>query len=437
MSESSENPVQSLEQILSAPPPTVEAEQPAETPKASEKTKENGMFSFLSEALKKFGPRESATPNELALGEHMKASLAKSCDRVEGESFFCHPKAFLSAIRLMVPAYALALLFYWWNLNLLSFLIMAAAVAVFVIEFVMYRELHFFEMLSPAGESVNVYGVLKPSGEVKRRVIVSGHLDSAYECNIWYRYKKFSVPIMAIAAFAVVWLTLMSFMRSIAWCFDKHYSGFFTFGFTVSLIGYFAVALFSFFHTDVPVPGAMDNLAGCAVVNGLAETFAKERAEGKGLEHTEILFAALGSEEAGLRGSRRFVEVHQRDWGSHTHAIVLDGICDESQLVVVPNEIQLNAKHDAGLVALAEQSASKCDLKLRRMPLLIGATDAASFTKAGVSAVTICACDIAHLPENYHTRLDTLDRVHPESLDATHDLVHAMIHTLDDQTRAC
>src|SRR5690606_13329622 len=55
----------------------------------------------------------------------------------------------------------------------------AAALSVLYFQLVRYKLL--LDPFFPKKTSYNVYGALKPSGEVKRRIILNGHPDGAYE----------------------------------------------------------------------------------------------------------------------------------------------------------------------------------------------------------------------------------------------------------------
>ena len=61
----------------------------------------------------------------------------------------------------------------------------------------------------------------------------------------------------------------------------------------------------------------------------------------------------------------------------------------------------------------------------------LGASDATAFAQAGVATVALLCQDATRLVPNYHTRLDTLDHVRPESLSVMLQLVLDMIAEID------
>ena len=197
------------------------------------------------------------------------------------------------------------------------------------------------------------------------------------------------------------------------------------------------VGLFVFFHNYVPVPGAMDNLAGIAVLNGLVKYLREAQARDEFFpEHTEILVVAMGAEEAGLRGAKRYVQRHLAELkDGATSAIIVDNICDERFLTVVARELCTGARHDPGLVLLATEAAAENEFLMSRSMVPLGATDAAAFSLEGIPAVTILSQDISQLTENYHTRHDTPEHVRPESLAAVLQVTLTMIEKLDRRVR--
>jgi aminopeptidase-like protein len=63
--------------------------------------------------------------------------------------------------------------------------------------------------------------------------------------------------------------------------------------------------------------------------------------------------------------------------------------------------------------------------------LTLGATDASAFGAEGLSSLCIIAQDTTRLVPNYHTRLDVIDHVRPESLAIIMQLVLDMIERID------
>lgn len=388
------------------------------------------MYQLTDRVLKEVGPRESCREAEKQLGRLVASELEPSCEQVKVEKFTCSPSAFLGAFPYLIAAYVVAAVLYWF-FPLVSAVLAAAALAVLYLEVALYKEL--VDPLFPRRQGENIIGVIKPSGEVEKRVIVSAHLDSAYEFNIWWWFKNASIPVMALAVLAVLLLLGSSIARTVV-----EFSGVPGPG-TYRILGIVCAALtpvigiFAFFHTYNVVPGAMDDLTGIAVLAGLARYLADSRAEGGFFPaRTEVLILGLSSEEAGLRGAKRYAAAHAEEMKAMpTWGLFLDGIYDEQFLMVNGKEISMGTKMDPYLVSLAQEVARDRGWPLHAGTLAVGATDASAFVQEGIRSLSLGCVDTSKLPPNYHTRLDTIDRIRPESLAVSLQLVADMIERID------
>jgi Zn-dependent M28 family amino/carboxypeptidase len=228
---------------------------------------------------------------------------------------------------------------------------------------------------------------------------------------------------------AFVFLLVISIARTGAYFNQNFDEGIYTTLGIVSIALYPLVGLFLFFHTHVPVPGAMDDLAGVAVAGGGGKVL-HDNKSGGGFrpEHTEVMMIGMGCEEAGLRGSKRFVQKHLKELKDiPTYAIFVDGVYDEKFLTVIHKEICTGAKHDPGLVKMAQEVAAEHKWPIIRTLIPLGASDASIFSLAGIKSTCLLCQDTSKLVPNYHTRHDTLEKVRPESLAVTLQLIIDML----------
>ncbi|MEW5946418.1 MAG: M28 family peptidase [bacterium] len=391
------------------------------------------MYGFIRNALTEIGPRESCSENEKKLARLLAEEWKASCDGAALERFTCSPTAFLGFLPFAVVLYLAAAVFYW-ILPPLSLLFAAAGASMLFFEMVRYRE--FVDFLFPKKEGENVVGTVRPRGEVKRRVVVSAHLDSAYEFNLWYLLKGAAIPVMIAASAGVVLMLGAAAAETAAW-----------FAGTADMPIYRALGaacmalfplfgLFFFFHTYKPVPGAMDDLSGVSVVAGLARYLQDARKGGSFFpEHTEVVLFGAAAEEAGLRGAKWYVTAHGKEMKKlPTFGLFLDGIYDEKFLTVVSRELFTGAKHDPGLVRTALSAAADRGWRMKKKMVLLGGTDAAAFSREGGIPSTCILCqDISRLVPNYHTRNDTIEHIRPESLSVTLQLVVDIIERIDKE----
>ncbi len=394
----------------------------------------NYMYDFIDRVVNTAGPRPSCSENERKAGRMLAEELDPLCDEVKIEPFTCNPNAFLGFFPLIVGLYMVSLIFYWlWPP--VAVVLMAGAILVYVLESVLYKE--FIDRFFKPGGSENIIGIIKPKGTVTRRVIVSGHLDSAYEFNLWFMFKNMAVPIMIVTISAYAYLFAVSLVRTLAMFDQAGGAGVFdTLGIIALALAPF-VTLFLFFHTYSPVPGAMDDMAGVAVTAGLGKLLHDAKNDGESFpEHTEIVLIGMGCEEAGLRGAKRYAAKHINDTRSvPTYGIFLDGIYDERHLTVIHREVSTRAVHDRRLVELAGKVAADHNFPIKKTVIPIGATDASAFSLAGIPSVCLLCQDTSRLVPNYHTRYDTIDRIRPESLAVMLEVVAGMVDQIDRENK--
>lgn len=388
------------------------------------------MFRLVQSVLTEIGPRESCSENERRLGRRLVELWTRAGMAVHTEGFICHPQAFLGFIPFAVLLYLSATVFYWM-LPAACGLLAAASFALIWFELLRYREL--VDPLFPRATGENVVGIIRPNGTVLRRVVVSAHQDSAYEFNLWYLLKTAAVPLMVIA-FAAPLVPLVGGLA-------KSLAGSATDAHAFDVIGYVClglcpvVGLNLFFHTYSVVPGAMDNLAGISVLTGVGRALTDAtHSAAAALENTEVVLLATSSEEAGLRGAKRYASQHGSEFTQvPTYGIFVDGVYDERFLTVINRELFTGVRHDARLVRLAKDVSAKRGFTIRQHMIPLGASDASAFAQVGVPTVCLLCQDIARLVPNYHTRLDTIDYVRPESLRVMLQVVLDMIEHVDTE----
>ena len=195
-------------------------------------------------------------------------------------------------------------------------------------------------------------------------------------------------------------------------------------------LGAFIMAPCAFWHFGSPVPGAGDDLSGVAVMSAFGGQVAAARAADAGdaryaalaplLARTEVVLLATSSEEAGLRGAKRFVAAHAAELAAlPTAALFLESTHDAAWLSAISDEIFTRAHHNPSLLQLAAEAAAAAGAPrpLHLVKLPFGATDGSAFTTAGVASAVLQAVDVRTIPPQYHTRLDVLATVAPSALE--------------------
>ncbi|MBT3224005.1 MAG: M28 family peptidase [Proteobacteria bacterium] len=388
------------------------------------------MYGLLKRVLDDIGPRPSCGSEEKALAELLRAEWEPICTRVDVEDFQCHPGAFLGAVHVYAVMYLAALALYMF-VPLLSSTLLVIGAGVFFLELVRYYELT--DALYPRARGENLLGIIEPEQKATKRLIVCAHLDSAWEFNLFYWMGDAAVVglISSVLAYGVLFAAGVG-----ATLTSPGMSVFFWMWVATAVFSPMMLLLFAF-HTYSAVPGAMDDLAGIAVVAGLGRWIDSSGKNGQfKLQNTEVVLFAASAEEAGLRGSKRYVERHLKELKSlPTNVLVIDGVADENFLTVVTKELWTGARHSPSLIKAIEEIAGEHQWPIKTMPIVMGGTDATPFSQNNIPAVIIGCQDLTRLVPNYHTRLDTIDHVSPQSMVVTLQVTIDLLRRLDTYRR--
>ena len=140
----------------------------------------------IKKVCKEIGPRFAGSEEEKKSIEYMAEDLKSCCDEVKTESYPVHPKAFMGWIPFSIVIMTISsILFFLGQFFVIAPLFYVSLgltiISLFSIitEFVFYKET--LDPFLPKKTSHNAYGIRKPSGEVKRRIIFCGHADSSME----------------------------------------------------------------------------------------------------------------------------------------------------------------------------------------------------------------------------------------------------------------
>lgn len=395
----------------------------------------NYMHKFIVDIYDKIGPRESGTEAEELAGNRIEEELKKFCDESHQEEYSSSPTAFLGFIRYGSILIIFGIVLYWFSLlidlglvrsvgnlalvsSVIASILSGFAVSYFILEVMRYREMVDFAF--PKKRSKNIVGTINPTGKVKHTIIFAGHHDSAYEFNIFYYLKNMGAATIFIGYVGSIVFFIVSVLKTLSY--------YLTFPFDIRLVfivfGVFFIFLapiagiYVFFHSYKPVPGAFDNLSAVAVVLGIGK-YLSENKDNKKIypKHTRIQLISFAGEEAGLRGSKRYVKTHYKELKEkETILINMDGIAAKDNILIMNKETLIGAKHNPEICATLLKIAQEQGINARLGALPFGATDAAAFSRKKLPAATISSQDFSRLPEFYHTRLDTPDVVSKDAL---------------------
>ena len=275
------------------------------------------MTNFSVRGIKKIckdvGPRPAGSEQEHEAQKLMAAELDGACDKVEIDPFDVHPGAFLGWILTDGIMMIAAIVLFFFGMSVISLVLSALSLIFAIVEFLLYKKM--LDPFFPKKTSHNVVAVRKPKGEVKRRIIFSGHSDSANEWRFtYYGGSKLLVPIIGLSFVGIllglvlnIWAIAAGHGFSIA---DSGALNILRYVF-LAWIPILFVALF-FENKKRPVMGANDNLTGRFISMAVVKYMQHHDIR---FENTEVWVVLTGSEEAGLRGAKAFCKAHKDELG--------------------------------------------------------------------------------------------------------------------------
>ncbi len=335
--------------------------------------------------------------------------MKTAADEVTIEEFKLAPKAFMSWIKIdgiILIVAALICMLKVPYCNLISLVLTAAAFVICFFEFLIYSE--FLDPLFPKKTSRNVIGVKKATGELKQRIIFSGHVDSSYE---WTYTHLGGAPLLYTGGVFAVLTLVFLFVKSIL-----SLTGVVPEDSVAADILYWAqlvcfpggIVAICFVNFRRCVEGANDNLTGTissvAILKYLKDNDIS-------FENTEVIAVSAGAEESGLRGSRAFTKKHKDEFSDvPTIFVGLETFRNYDHISIYERDMTGTVKMDAGVCSLLKKAGLEAGLDLPYASVYMGASDAAAVEKLGVPAATMAAMDPI-VPRYYHTRRDTGDNL--------------------------
>lgn len=399
----------------------------------------------ITNVIKKYGPRESGNEACFDAEKHLKKELDQFCDETHFEEYQMAPKAFLHFTKLVSAAIILGFVICLTLVftNVISFFIaqcvfgILVAIGLFItaMEFLMYKR--FMDPLYKKVTGHNLVATRKPRGEVKKRIVISGHIDSAYEWrHIYYLKDKGMGPLMGGTIGGAFISLIIAIVAVIANFVDMGAFGDFmlNYSYYIHIITVlFMITLFLFVDFSTVSPGANDNLTGTyAAVCALRML----DMAGVEFENTEVVAMITDGEEAGLRGAKAFAKDHFDEYtsqGVETAVLCVDTLTDLDYLNVYSKDMTGTVKHDEAFSKLVLDSAKEAGYDSAEFAnVFFGSSDAAAFTQAGITATCLAAMDPAPA-DYYHNRRDSYDRLVPEAIETGYKVVLASILNFDSK----
>jgi hypothetical protein len=380
---------------------------------------------LVSTICAEVGPGSPGTPQERQRATIIARELAShlGAENVAVEEFTFAPGAFLGAqsisTLLMVVAVVLNVSagrfgrIPAWASAAAALTLAVTAILLFLFEFVLAREVA--DPLFGKRKSVNVIGTLRRpgAGDIKRLLILSGHHDSAVEFN-WLRWTRYGYFFLtATWLIGLVTVLVMSAIQ-LAGALTHHADllGLGTLGWVLIAFAVVPSILYTVFFTwgardGGTVPGAVDNLSACALAVAMCRCLVQNPSLIP--NGTEIRFITFGSEEAGCRGSRRYVARHLDELKRLDAQLLNAEMVAYPEIGILTSETNGSVRNSPAMVRSVITAAQRAGVPYRVKPATLGtSSDAGPFSRAGLKATTLMPFKWPQqMVAIYHQRTDT------------------------------
>lgn len=348
------------------------------------------------------------------------------------EEFSLAPWAFLSAYPISALCILIAALLNislgrlpgisTWLTTLASLTFSILAIVLFTLQFVLNYEL--LDRLFVKKQSVNVIGVLRKPGiqDVKRLLILSGHHDSAPE-NTWLRFLGYGFFFLTgtwligfIFMFAMSAIQLAGMITGSA---DILRIG--TLGWVVFIYPILPTVIFGlFFNMDRKnggtVPGAADNLSASALGVAMCRYLVKNPSCIPA--NTEIRIISFGSEEAGCRGARRYLERHLDELKSLDARLLNLETVAHPEITIFTSDVNGFVKNSPPMVQSVVAAAQHAGVPYSLKSAFLGVSnDSGPFSQVGLKALTLFPFKVPQqMVAFYHQKWDRPEVLNIEPL---------------------
>jgi hypothetical protein len=388
---------------------------------------EKEINEFISEFCEKIGPRPPCSSNEARAAQLFYDKIKNYSDEIIIEKFHTHPQAYKASFRYPMILYILAIIFYWF-LPLLSLILITLSCIILFGEMYLVKEV--IDFIFPKKYSQNVISKIKPQNQTKNLLIIGSHLDSNWEFPLIRKIRYGFLIIVGLNVLLNVILLIILVLKILLNIINV---GIIFTEFEISMywifIGIIPIALIQLFFiiSNHPVMGANDNLSGMAVCYVIAKNL--NSPENK-LKNIEVWINTYGCEEIGSKGSKNFIKEHFNEI-KNARIINLDMIgYKESPILIIKSEILGIIKMDKVLIELVKKSALNNDIDIK-LSSSMAYTDSLSFSRKGLSAVSISSKPQSSKEFYYHTRNDVIEKLNLKNLVNTYRICMSLIKDLD------
>ncbi len=376
------------------------------------------MLNYIEDIINRFGGRYLGSEQEKKAQYYTAEILKKYCDKVEVEEFESPLEAHFQSLKIFCIVYVMVLVLMKINVQYAAILGVLNTV-LFNGHFVTYR--HWLDFLFPNKTSWNLIGDIEPTEKATSTLIIAGHIDSVKEFKWWYKLKAKGAILTVFAGFLLTLLGVYAFFSLFI------QAQFFQYLWWIFVLLSPILIVFYDMHGEKVVEGASDNLTGVALAVEMAKVFSRRK-----LKNTRLRLISFGSEEACLRGSYAYAKKHKEQLLQEKAFLVnLDTIKEKAHLTIITAELNTLVFFKKENIDLIENAFNATQTPYKKLPLTVGATDASAFHILGLSAISLIGMQSETLDPSYHTRLDTVEYINPDGMEAMREVLINFVETWD------
>jgi len=382
-------------------------------------------YDFIKHICTTFGPRYSSSEAEKNANLWIKEEWSQYTDEVYREEFQTNPNLYPQGIfKLTGILVGVAWIFIPLRcpLSLIAALLVGLGLFVLITELMMLKR--WIKLFFKTGTSSNVWGRIKPSGEIKYRIVFEGHTDSAKMMRAVNQNADPKFILLGFGFLYILFTLIMSIVKFIAQIIGGA-------SITLFQVGWIQWTLFDWIYFipwfilypsflyliygvtgNKVVDGANDNLSGSAVTAAIGKYFYENRPK-----NVELIIGSMGSEEIGDRGAKYFVDTHG-ELLKDCYAFIIDSAGAGDKLYIVEKDTMHLTKYSPEVVKRIEKAYTLYKrenpdaIKCEKGGIPLGSSDACMYAKAGYNASFIIAIsEEFKKPPHWHSLTDTYDKM--------------------------
>ncbi len=386
------------------------------------------IFDFVKMIIDTHGPRLPGSDEERAaqkdIAEYMEAETGM---KPTVEPFKFAPRASIGAIPYLGYSAAVSLVLYY--IHPIPALVLAACTLIFaIVQVFLYKG--WFDCFFKKEISNNTYSVIDGKGEIDHTIVFSGHTDSSWLWQMAVKNPNTMILRTIYGVVGVVAIVVGSLWRLIVGMNsvmpkESIPMSLYIFLLVAPLVfipGIYSLCIYLTHDKSKASPGAMDNLTGVGASIYMGKYF-KENPD-KLPDNCRIIVAALGAEEAGLKGSEAFMKAHagDKDLLIDPYFVNLDSLRDYDHFNAVKGDSWQFTKFDKDLQDMFIKAFENAGVEPHIISNPVGGCDSTPICKKGYKTITFAAQNpIA--TDYYHTYKDVYEDLDMNTLEKSVDIL--------------